>query len=68
MMARLGYTIEDLQDIGYQHTDKPVLVRSTNTGTVFELGDAELSVVTDEMVLCGCKLPVGTKIILIQTK
>lgn len=45
----------------------PVLVRSSNTGTVYELGKSTVTVVTDEMVLTGCKLQVGTKIVLLQT-
>lgn len=42
----------------------PVLARSTNTGLVYELVSHENTVVTEEMVLMGCKHPVGTPIVL----
>lgn len=42
----------------------PVLGRSSNTGMVYELASHEVTVVTDEMVVMGCKYPVGTPIVL----
>lgn len=59
---------EDVSDLLNGSTSQmPVLVRSSNTGTVYEIGEPIKTVVTDEMVLTGCKLKVGTPIVLIQT-
>lgn len=42
----------------------PVLGRSSSTGMVYELASFEITVVTYEMVVMGCKYPVGTRVVL----
>lgn len=42
----------------------PVLARSTQNGMVYELASHAVTTVTEEMVVMGCKHPVGTPIVL----
>lgn len=68
MPSKLIDLYTDLDDLLSGDTSLlPVLVRSSNTGTVFTVGEPVLAVVTDEMVLTGCKLPVGTRVLLFHT-